>query len=171
MNIFDAAVTVALIVAIITGFNAGLLRSAVTILAYLFAMPLTVWLMSLLSPQIGAATDSPLVQNSLLFFAVFLVAGMALGKMARMAIDETIGAEAGIGDRLAGALLGAARVGLVAITLVLVFDELVPADRQPAYLAGSQLRPWLSMAGQRGFKSLPPDVAAYIDWLKKDRQI
>ena len=40
MNIFDAAVTIALIVAVITGFNAGLLRSAVTILAYLIAMPI-----------------------------------------------------------------------------------------------------------------------------------
>jgi membrane protein required for colicin V production len=96
---------------------------------------------------------------------------MALGNMARMAIDETIGSEAGIGDRLAGALLGAARIGLVAITLVLIFDQLVPADRQPAYLIGSQLRPLLSMAGQRGFKSLPPDVTAYIDRLKRDRQI
>ena len=171
MNIFDIAVTIALIVAVITGFNAGLLRSAVTILAYLFAMPLAVWLMSLLSSASDAATSAPLAQNSLLFFAVFLVSGMALGKMARMAIDETMGSEAGIGDRLAGALLGAARVGLVAITLVLIFDQLVPADRQPAYLTGSQLRPLLSMAGQRGFKSLPPDVTAYIDRLKRDRQI
>jgi len=65
----------------------------------------------------------------------------------------------------------AARVGLVAISLVLIFDQLVPADRQPAYLTGSQLRPLLSMAGQKGFKSLPPDVTAYIDRLKRDRQI
>jgi len=171
MNIFDIAVTIALIVAVITGFNAGLLRSAVTILAYLFAMPLAVWLMSLLSSGNNAATGAPPVQNSLLFFAIFLVSGMALSKMARMAIDETIGSEAGIGDRLAGALLGAARVGLVAISLVLIFDQLVPADRQPAYLTGSQLRPLLSMAGQKGFKSLPPDVTAYIDRLKRDRQI
>jgi membrane protein required for colicin V production len=171
MNIFDIAVTIALIVAVITGFNAGLLRSAVTILAYLFAMPLAVWLMSLLSSASDAATSAPLAQNSLLFFAIFLVSGMALGKMARMAIDETMGSESGIGDRLAGALLGAARVGLVAITLVLIFDQLVPADRQPAYLTGSQLRPLLSMAGQKGFKSLPPDVTAYIDRLKRDRQI
>jgi membrane protein required for colicin V production len=171
MNIFDIAIIAALIVAVITGFNAGLLRSAVTILAYLFAMPLAVWLMSLLSSGSNVATSAPLAQNSLVFFAVFLMSGVALGKMARMAIDETIGSEAGIGDRLAGALLGAARVGLVAITLVLIFDQLVPADRQPAYLTGSQLRPLLSMAGQKGFKSLPPDITAYIDRLKRERQI
>jgi membrane protein required for colicin V production len=89
----------------------------------------------------------------------------------RMLLDETIGPGAGTFDRLAGAALGAVRVGLVAVTLVMVFDQLVPADRQPSYLAGSKLRPLLSMAGQTGFRSLPPEVAVAIDRLKKDRHI
>jgi membrane protein required for colicin V production len=63
------------------------------------------------------------------------------------------------------------RVGLVAITLVLIFDQLVPADRQPAFLTGSHLRPLLSIAAQKGFRSLPPDVTAHIDRLKRDRRI
>jgi membrane protein required for colicin V production len=54
---------------------------------------------------------------------------------------------------------------------VIIFDQLVPADRQPPYLAGSWLRPLLSVAGQTGFRSLPPEVAAAIDRLKKDRRI
>ena len=40
MNNFDAAVYLGLVVAVVTGFNAGLLRSAATILAYLIAMPI-----------------------------------------------------------------------------------------------------------------------------------
>jgi membrane protein required for colicin V production len=171
MNSFDAVVYLGLLIAVVTGFNAGLLRSAVTILAYLIAMPIAVWAMSLISPGTNGNLGQPLAQNSLLFFAVFLISGMVLGKLMRMVLDETIGSEAGIGDRLAGALLGAVRVGLVAITLVLIFDQLVPTDRQPAYLTGSQLRPLLSAAGQRGFKSLPPEVTAYIDRLKRDRSI
>jgi len=141
MNSFDAVVYLGLIVAVVTGFNAGLLRSAVTILAYLIAMPIAVWIMSLISPQIDGKLASPWAQNSLPFFGI------------------------------AGATLGAVRVGLVAITLVLIFDQLVPSDRQPAFLTGSQLRPLLSEAGQMGFKSLPPDVAAYVDRIKKDRRI
>lgn len=163
MNSFDAVVYIGLVVAMVTGFNAGLLRSAVTILAYLIAMPIAVWAMSLVSPDVA--------QNSLLFFGALLTAGMVLGKLMRMALDEIIGPGAGIGDRLAGAALGAVRVGLVAVTLVLILDQLVPPDRQPAYLAGSQLRPLLSAAGQRGFRSLPPDVTATIDRLKKERRI
>jgi membrane protein required for colicin V production len=167
MNSFDAVVCVGLVIALVTGFNAGLLRSAVTILAYLIAMPIAVWAMSLVSPAIDGKLGSPLTQNSLLFFGIFLIAGMVLGKLMRISLDETIGPGAGIGDRLAGAALGAVRVGLVAIALVVIFDQLVPAERQPAFLTGSQLRPLLSVAGQRGFRSLPPDVAATIDRLKK----
>lgn len=170
MNSFDIVVYLALAVAVATGFRAGLLRSAITILAYLVAMPIAVWIMSLITPVMGSG-DAPLTQNSVLFFAVFLVVGMALGWLARMALDDAIGPETGIGDRLGGAILGAARVGLVAITLVLIFDQLVPADRQPAYLTGSQLRPWLSMAGQKAYRSLPPEVTAYIDRLKRNRRI
>lgn len=171
MNSFDAVVYAALVAAVVIGFNSGLLRSAVTILAYLFAMPIALWAMSLVSPAIDGQGSLPWTQNSLLFFGIFLVAGMVLGQLMRMALDEAIGPGAGIGDRLAGAVLGAVRVGLVAVTLVLIFDQLVPPDLQPAYLAGSKLRPLLSAAGQMGFRSLPPEAAAAIDRLKKDRRI
>jgi membrane protein required for colicin V production len=52
-----------------------------------------------------------------------------------------------------------------------VFDQVVPANHQPPFLAGSRLRPLLSAAGQMGFKSLPPEAAATIDRLKQERRI
>ena len=168
MNSFDAVVCGATLAAMTMGFNAGLLRSAVTILAYLIAMPIAIWATSMVSRETGGMA---LMQNPLPFFATFLVAGIVLGKLMRMVLDEAIGTEAGIGDRLAGAALGAVRVGLVAISLVVIFDQLVPADRQPSYLVGSRLRPLLSAAGQMGLKSLPPDIAAYVDRLKRERRI
>jgi membrane protein required for colicin V production len=171
MNSFDIAVYLGLIIAVVTGFKTGLLRSALTILAYLVAMPIALWAMSVISPRLGAGPASPLPQGWVLFFGIFLIAGMALGKLARMALDDAIGDDAGIADRLGGAALGAVRVGLVATSLVLVFDQLLPANRQPAFLNGSQLRPLFSAAGQMGFRSLPPDVAATIDRLKKERHI
>src|SRR6202790_5347208 len=171
MNSFDAVVCLGLVIAVVTGFNAGLLRSAVTILAYLIAMPIAVWAMSLVSPGFDGKLGAPLMQDSLLLFGTFLITGMVLGKLMRMALDDVIGPQAGIGDRLAGAALGAVRIGLVAVSLVLIFDQLVPSDRQPPFLTGSKLRPLLSVAGQKGFQSLPPDVVAYTDRLKKDRRI
>ena len=60
---------------------------------------------------------------------------------------------------------------LIANDLIPLFDQLVPADRQPAWLVGSQLRPFLSMLGQKGFRSLPPEATAYVDRLKRERGI
>jgi membrane protein required for colicin V production len=171
MNSFDVVVCAGLIFASVIGFNAGFLRSVVTILGYLIAMPIAVCVISLMSPQIGSNPVATLVQNLLLFFGIFLVAGIVMGKVLQLAVDDVIGPQAGIGDRLAGAVLGAVRVGLVAVTLVLIFDRLVPSDLLPGYLTGSRLRPLLSLAGQAGFKSLPPDVVTYIDRLKRDRHI
>jgi membrane protein required for colicin V production len=74
-------------------------------------------------------------------------------------------------DRLVGALFGAIRIALIAVMLVLIFDSIIPANREPRFLAESHLRPLLSMAGQRGLKSLPPDVTAFIDQLKKERRL
>jgi membrane protein required for colicin V production len=170
MNSFDAVVYLVLIVAVVAGFNTGLLRSAVTILAYLVAMPIAVGVTPLLAPQIGDKLAAPLMQNWLLFFMIFVIAGAALGKLACMALDDAVGS-AGFGDRLGGMMLGAARGGLVAVTLVLIFDKLVPPGREPAFLAGSQLRPLLSKVGQLGIKSLPPDAIAAIDRLRQEQRI
>jgi membrane protein required for colicin V production len=170
MNGFDLAVYAGLAVAVVSGFGTGLVRSGVTILAYIVAMPIAVWVMSYVPPLDGDS-HSPLMQNWGFFLGAFLFIGMALGKLARVTVDEAIGSEAGLLDRFGGAALGAVRVGLVATSVVLVFDQIVPADREPGFLKGSQLRPVFSAAGQKGFRSLPPEVAATIDRLKRNQHI
>jgi len=170
MNSFDIAVYLGLIIATFAGFNTCLLRSALTIVAYVVAMPITVWVMSYV-PPLEENYNSPLMQNSGFFLGAFLVIGMVLGKLARIPIDEAIGTDIGLVDRLGGAALGAVRVGLVATSIVLVFDRIIPSYRQPAFLQDSQLRPIFSAAGQRGFRALPPELTATIDRLKHERHI
>ena len=82
-----------------------------------------------------------------------------------------MGERIGIADRFAGSLLGAVRIVLVAMLLVLVFDRLIPPGREPSFLRGSQLRPYLSIAGQAGLRSLPPETTAFIDRLKRERRL
>jgi membrane protein required for colicin V production len=170
MNSFDAVVYALVIIAVVTGFNGGFLRSLATILGYLAAMPFAVATTPLVSPAVPTSSTAPWMQSSLAFFVIFLLAGIVLGALMRRAIDVAVGPSVGVADRLVGALFGAIRIGLIAVSVVLIFDRLIPADREPAYLSGSHLRPILSMAGQRGLKSLPPDVTAFIDRLKSDRR-
>jgi membrane protein required for colicin V production len=169
--VFDAAVYIVLLVAVIAGFHSGFLRSAATIVSYLAAMPLAAVATTLLAPALAARSAAPWASAPVLFVALFLVIGIVLGALARMAISEMVGARIGIPDRLAGSLLGVVRIGLVAVMLVLVFDRLIPSGREPTFLRGSHLRPVLSVAGQMGLKSLPPETTAFIDQLKRERRL
>src|SRR6266568_1921162 len=90
MNGFDITVYLVLGVGVVAGFRAGLLRSGVTILGYLLAMPIAVWATALIVAQIGGNPAVPLTQNSLIFFATFLVAGIVLGALLRMAVNDMI---------------------------------------------------------------------------------
>lgn len=171
MNTFDIVVIVATLAATASGFRAGLLRSAATILAYLIAMPTAVFLMSMATANTANGIGSSLAERSPMLFGVFLVTGIVLAKCMRMAVDDMVGDEPGLGDRLGGGALGFVRAGLVAVTFVLSFEQLAPASRQPAYLATSQLRPLLSLVGQKGLMSLPRDVVTAIDRMKASRRI
>jgi membrane protein required for colicin V production len=180
--IFDAAVYLVMFVAVIGGFHAGFVRSALTMFAYVVAMPLAVaatpYVTRFLAPLFGAQANAALgplaasgARNSLMFFGVFLAIGMILGTLIRTAVNEAVGSRIGIPDRLAGAALGVIRIALVAVVLVLAFDRLIPAGHEPDFLRGSRLRPTLSLAGQLGLRSLPPETMAFIDRLKKERGI
>lgn len=169
INLFDAAVYLCLVVAVVAGFRSGLLRSLATIFGYAVAAPVAVALMPYLAPLIADNFRLPPERVSLAFFGIFLIIGIVLAAMSRAAVGEVSGARIGAVDRAAGALLGAIRVVLLAVLLVLVFDRIIPAGREPAFLNGSHLRPVLSQAGQQGLRSLPPDVTEFIDRLKRER--
>jgi membrane protein required for colicin V production len=171
MSPFDVVVYAVALVAVVLGFNAGLLRSLATILGYLAAAPITIAvtprLMALAS---GQYTTSP-ERIWLALGGVFLAVGFVVSALLRHAVGSFSGPDVGIVDRLAGAVLGAVRIGLIAVLIVVIFDRIIPANRQPTFLVDSKLRPYLSAAGQMGLKSLPPDVEATIDRLKRQRGI
>ena len=171
MNPFDAAVYVCLFVAVVMGFVSGLLRSLVTIFGYVAAMGIAAAAGPHLTPVVTTQFKLPPAQSWLVFGGIFLVAGFLLSALLRFAVGEMVGPKVSIPDRVAGAGLGAVRVGLLAVLLVLVFDRIIPPGREPAFLTGSQWRPVLSRAGQQGLQSLPPDVEAYIDRLKRARRL
>jgi membrane protein required for colicin V production len=111
------------------------------------------------------------VQDGLVFAGVFLLAGMALAALLRLAVSAFTGKDIGVLDRMAGAMLGAVRIVLLAVVLVLIFDRIIPPGREPGFFAGSKLRPVLSATGRKGLRSLPPDVVDTIDRLKRERGI
>ena len=171
LNPFDAAIYICLFLAVVLGFMSGLLRSMATIFGYVAAMGLAVALAPRLSQLMTVQFKLPPAQDWVAFVMVFLTAGLLLSALLRYAVSELVGPNVSIPDRVAGAALGAFRVAVLAVLLVLVFDRIIPAGREPAFLQGSKWRPVLSQAGRQGLQSLPPEVADYIDRLKKQRGI
>jgi membrane protein required for colicin V production len=171
INLFDAAVYICLAVAIVAGYRSGLLRSMATIFGYVAAMPVAVVAAPRLSQILIEQFKLPQAQTWLVLAVIFLVVGMVLSALLRMAVSEMVGPDISVADRAAGAALGAVRVVLLAVVLVLIFDRIIPVGREPAFLTDSRLRPILSMAGREGLKSLPPEVVDTIDRLKRERGI
>ena len=169
MNIFDAVVLGFALIAIVFGFNAGLLRSLATILGYVIAAPFAVAVTPPLAHFVAGTVDVSGGRGALVLFAVFFVSGLLISALLRRVIADIVGTEIGLFDRIAGAMLGAVRIVLVAVLMVMIFDRIIPANREPAWLSQSRLRPVLSAAGRQGLRALPPNVIAYIDRLKKQR--
>jgi membrane protein required for colicin V production len=168
-NPFDLALLGFTVVAVVTGFSAGLLRSLATILAYVIAAPVAV----AVSPAVTAwaVQQNLLSPDKSVFVALglVLVVGMLLGALMRGAVGSATGGHTVFIDRVLGALLGGVRIALLAIVLVLVFERIIPSGQEPEWIAQSQARPYLSAAGAAGLRALPPQVIDYIDKLKKER--
>jgi len=169
MNTFDAVVVAVTAILALLGFRAGLMRSVADILGFVVAAPVSLALAERFSSAAPALAGSPWSQSSLVFFGLLFVVGTVLAQLLRYAIGDVLGHDIHLVDRSAGFVLGVFRALLVAVLVVLVFDRIIPAGRDPDFLRTSKLRPVLSMAGQRGLRSLPPEVADIIDRLKRER--
>src|ERR1019366_4453027 len=171
INPFDGAIYLYLFAAVVMGFMTGMLRSLATIFGYAAAMGLAVALAPRLTSILNEQLKLPPTQPWLVFAGIFVVTGILLGALLRHSVNQMVGPNVSIPDRVAGALLGAARVVLRAVLIVPVFDRIIPPGREPGFLKGLQWRPALSRAGQQGLRSLPPEVEEYIDRLKRERGI
>ena len=169
INPFDAAVYVCVALGVAMGFGAGLLRSLATIFAYLVAAPLALAATPYITPILIGQLHVPPSQIWIALAAIVLLLGVVLSALFRYSVGEIAGESVSALDRLTGAVLGGGRMLLLAVLMTIIFDRIIPSDREPAFLQGSRLRPLLSQAGQAGLKSLPPEVNDYIDRMKRER--
>jgi membrane protein required for colicin V production len=171
INSFDAVIAALAVIAAVMGFMTGMMRSMATILGYLAAAPLALAATPHVVALVTAPAQTPPVNRWIVFAALFVVAGIIIGALLRSVVAALTGPTASVPDRLAGAVLGAVRIGFAAVLVVLVFDRVIPAHIEPAFLAQSRLRPILSQAGAQGLRSLPPEAADLIDRLKREHGI
>jgi membrane protein required for colicin V production len=172
MNPFDAVVLGLALVAVVTGFSAGLLRGLATILAYVIAAPVALTVSPMVTAFLAerALLPTNIVPNAASYvpLVVLLLVAFVLGSLMRGAVGGAAG-RMGIVDRLLGAVLGAVRIGLLAVLMVMIFERIIPPASEPDWFKQSQLRPYLSVAGAQGLRALPPQVNETIDKFRRER--
>jgi membrane protein required for colicin V production len=171
LNSFDAVIAALAMIAAVMGFMTGLMRSMATILGYLAGAPAALAATPPVAALLEAQAKTPPVNQWIVFAALFVVVGIALGALLRKVVVVLTGPTASVPDRLAGAVLGAARIGFAAVLMVLVFDRVIPTHLQPDFLAQSRLRPILSEAGAKGLRTLPPEATELIDRIRREHGI
>jgi membrane protein required for colicin V production len=171
LNSFDAVIAALAVIAAVMGFMTGLMRSMATILGYLAGAPAALAATPPVIAFLDAQAKTPPVNRWIVFAALFVVIGITLGALLRKVVEMLTGPTASVPDRLAGAVLGAARIGFAAVLVVLVFDRAIPPSLEPTFLAQSRLRPLLSQAGAKGLRTLPPEATEMIDRLKREHGI
>ena len=129
INPFDAVVYALLLIAVVFSFNSGLLRSLATIFGYVAAMALAVAFAPPLTQILVEQFRAPPGQGWVVFVMLFIGGGMLIGVMLRYAVSAAVGPNVSFPDRVAGAMLGAIRILLLAVVIVLVFDRLIPPSR------------------------------------------
>jgi membrane protein required for colicin V production len=105
MNVFDAVVIGATLVAVIMGYRSGLLRSLATIFGYLLAAPVAIVAAPRLAPLFTTQSPSPHGPGILIYAGVFLVVGVLTAAMLRSAVGLVAGEDVSVPDRAAGAAL------------------------------------------------------------------
>jgi membrane protein required for colicin V production len=168
-NPFDVAIYICLVIAFVTGFSSGLLRSLATIFGYVAGMAVAVAVAPFFTRLAAEQWHLPPAQNWIVLVAVFIVAAVFISAVLRYFVSEITGPDISPVDRLLGAVLGIVRILFVAVLIVIIFDRIIPPGFEPGFLAGSKLRPILSQAGRQGLRKLPPEIEDYIDRLKRER--
>jgi membrane protein required for colicin V production len=151
------------------GFNSGLLRSLATIIGYVIAAPVALGVAPAATLFLTQHYAMPEAYSGTVTACILLITGVLFSALLRRMLNDVVGTEIGFVDRVTGALLGIARIALLAVMIAVIFDRILPPGRQPQWLKESQLYPKLSAWGQIGVKALPPEAIAYIDRLKKER--
>lgn len=95
---------------------------------------------------------------AVVFLIALIVISFITMRIADMIIDSRIGAL----DRTLGFIFGAARGILIIVVAVQFFNEWVPPEKHPAWIANAKSKPFLDDLGEKLKSALPEDIAALL---------
>ncbi|MDO6963645.1 CvpA family protein [Rhizobium alvei] len=94
--------------------------------------------------------------------AIFLIALIVISYITMRIADWIIDSRIGALDRTLGFIFGAARGILILVVAVQFFNEWVPREKHPEWVASAKSKPFLDDLGEKLKNALPEDVAALL---------
>lgn len=149
-NLLDLMILGVLGISVLIGFALGFIRSVISVLVWVFAFLITIFMGPSFTSFFAGIVDSPSIQLWLAYGMVFIAAvaiGFILRMILRLALYTTMISGT---DRLAGALFGLIR-GILIIGIFLWFSFLVGVNQTSFYQASVLVKffdPLISMMNQ-----------------------
>ena len=159
-------VAVSALLSMVRGFTREVLAIAswgVAALAAYYFHPL---LLPYVTPYVAKDTVARIVAVAGVFFVTLIFVSIITVKLSETILDSRVGAL----DRTLGFLFGAARGFLLGVVAFLFFSWLVPANKQPEWVASAKSKPLLQATGDEIVAMLPEDPEnTFLKKLKKDK--
>lgn len=147
MSGLDIAIAVMVLVGLWRGFQTGLIKAIVGLVGWFVALVAATRLAASVAPQMAGVVDSPILQTALAFLVIVLVVIAAMHLVAVVFSSALSALKLGFLDKLAGAVVGAAKSLLIVLVLLSVAAPLLVRSNlwQQSVLA-PELMPFAPMA-------------------------
>lgn len=147
MSGLDIAIAVIVLIGLWRGFQAGLVKSVLGLVGWFIALVAATRLADVVAPQMAGLVQSPVLQMALAFLVVVLVVIAIMHLVAFMFSSAIRALKLGFVDKLAGAVIGAAKHVLVVLVLLsMAAPMLVQTPLWQRSVLAPELMPYAPMA-------------------------
>lgn len=158
INITDAVILLILLISAIVGFARGFVKEVLSIIGWVGASFLALYLFPILKPYIREYIDNLLIADILTGAGIFILSLVILSFITH-AISEKVKASAlGALDRSLGIFYGIARAVVIVGIAWLVFVQFIPPKDRPIWITDAKMLPIVKASGEFVAHLTPPDM-------------
>ena len=159
-------VAVSALLSMVRGFTREILAIASWGAAAVAAYYLHPYVMPYVTPYIAKEVIAKIAAIASVFLVTLIIVSIVTVKLSEAILDSRVGAL----DRSLGFVFGAARGFLLGVVAFLFFSWLVPANKQPEWVATARSKPLLQATGEQIVAMLPEDPDnTFFKRFKKDK--
>jgi membrane protein required for colicin V production len=165
----DLGLIVIILISALLAMLRGFTREVLAIASWGAAAAAAVYFYPLVLPYVKPYISKDVLAMAASAAAVFFVTLVLVSIVTIKLSDTILDSKVGALDRSLGFVFGVARGLLLCVIAFIFFSWLVPTDKQPEWVKGAKMRPFLAAAGDELTSMLPDDPDGIIGRFKKPK--